>query len=72
MQGLRGGRAYRPCSAKLRGRQRLRGDEPGSRKALDTLDPKPYFLKHGENTWLAMRDYLDAAAAAASAPVIEK
>ncbi len=43
-----------------------------SRKTLDAVDPSPYFVKHGENTWVAMRDYLDAAAAAAAAPVIEK
>ena len=43
-----------------------------SRKALDTVDPTPYFIKHDENTWAAMRDYLDATTAAAAAPVIEK
>jgi glyoxylase-like metal-dependent hydrolase (beta-lactamase superfamily II) len=43
-----------------------------ARKALDTVDPTPYFAKHGDNTWAAMRDYLDAATAAAAAPVIEK
>jgi len=43
-----------------------------SRKALDTVDPTPYFLKYGENTWAAVRCYLDAITAAAAAPVIEK
>ncbi len=43
-----------------------------SRKALDTIDPTPYFVKHGENTWAAMREYLHAMTAAAAAPVIEK
>jgi glyoxylase-like metal-dependent hydrolase (beta-lactamase superfamily II) len=43
-----------------------------SRKALDAIDPTPYFVKHGENTWAAMREYLDAITAAAAAPVIEK
>jgi hypothetical protein len=43
-----------------------------SRKALDTVDPTPYFIKYGENTWAAVRGYLDAIAAAAAEPVIEK
>jgi glyoxylase-like metal-dependent hydrolase (beta-lactamase superfamily II) len=43
-----------------------------SRKALDTVDPTPYFVKYGENTWAGVRGYLDAVAAAAATPVIEK
>jgi glyoxylase-like metal-dependent hydrolase (beta-lactamase superfamily II) len=43
-----------------------------SRAALDTVDPTPYFVRYGENTWAAVRGYLDAVTAAASAPVIEK
>jgi glyoxylase-like metal-dependent hydrolase (beta-lactamase superfamily II) len=43
-----------------------------SRRALDTVDPTPYFLKYGENTWAALRGYLDAITAAAAAPVIEQ
>jgi glyoxylase-like metal-dependent hydrolase (beta-lactamase superfamily II) len=43
-----------------------------SRKALDTVDPAPYFVKHGESTWAAMNEYLAATTAAAAAPVIEK
>ena len=43
-----------------------------SRKALDTVDPTPYFVKYGENTWAALRGYLDAITAAAAGPVIEK
>ncbi len=43
-----------------------------SRKALDTVDPTPYFVKYGENTWAAVRGYLDAVTAAAAEPVIEK
>jgi glyoxylase-like metal-dependent hydrolase (beta-lactamase superfamily II) len=43
-----------------------------SRKALDTVDPTPYFVKYGQNTWAAVRGYLDAVTAAASEPVIEK
>ncbi|MDX6686926.1 MAG: hypothetical protein QOF86_3054 [Baekduia sp.] len=42
-----------------------------SRKALDTVDPTPYFVKYGENTWAAVRGYLDAVTAAAATPVIE-
>jgi glyoxylase-like metal-dependent hydrolase (beta-lactamase superfamily II) len=43
-----------------------------SRKALDTVDPTPYFVKYDQNTWAAVRGYLDAVTAAASEPVIEK
>jgi hypothetical protein len=43
-----------------------------SRKTLDAVDPTPYFVKYGDNTWAAVRGYLDAVTAAAAAPVIEK
>jgi glyoxylase-like metal-dependent hydrolase (beta-lactamase superfamily II) len=43
-----------------------------SRNALDTVDPTPYFVKYGENTWAAMNGYLDAVTTAAAAPVTEK
>jgi glyoxylase-like metal-dependent hydrolase (beta-lactamase superfamily II) len=43
-----------------------------SRRALDTVDPIPYFAECGENTWAAERGYVRAVAAAAAAPVIEK
>ena len=43
-----------------------------SRNALDTVDPTPYFIRYGENSWAAVRGYLDAIAAAAATPVIEK
>jgi glyoxylase-like metal-dependent hydrolase (beta-lactamase superfamily II) len=43
-----------------------------SRKALDTVDPTPYFVKYGENAWAGVRGYLDAITAAAAEPVIEK
>jgi glyoxylase-like metal-dependent hydrolase (beta-lactamase superfamily II) len=43
-----------------------------SRTALDTVDPTPYFIKYGDNTWAAVRGYLDAVAATAATPVIEK
>jgi len=42
-----------------------------SRHALDTVDPTPYFVKYGENTWAGVRGYLDAVTAAAATPVIE-
>ena len=42
------------------------------RTALATVDPTPYFAKYGENTWAAVKGYLDAVADAAAAPVIEK
>jgi glyoxylase-like metal-dependent hydrolase (beta-lactamase superfamily II) len=43
-----------------------------SRRALDTIDPTPYFVKYGENSWAALRGYLDAVTAAAAEPVIAK
>jgi glyoxylase-like metal-dependent hydrolase (beta-lactamase superfamily II) len=53
--------------------QRYMADiEAASRRALDTVDPTPYFVRYGENSWAAVRGYLDAVAAAAATPVIEK
>jgi glyoxylase-like metal-dependent hydrolase (beta-lactamase superfamily II) len=43
-----------------------------SRRALDTIDPTPYSVKYGENSWAALRGYLDAVTAAAAEPVIAK
>ena len=43
-----------------------------SRKAIDTVDPTRYFVKYGENTWAAVKGYLDEVTAVAAAPVIEK
>jgi glyoxylase-like metal-dependent hydrolase (beta-lactamase superfamily II) len=43
-----------------------------SRKALDSVDPTPYFTKLGEDGAAAVKGYLDAVTAAAAAPVIEK
>jgi glyoxylase-like metal-dependent hydrolase (beta-lactamase superfamily II) len=53
-------------------RQYLADIADSSRNALDTVDPTPYFLEHGDNPWAAERGYLDAITAAAAAPVIEK
>jgi glyoxylase-like metal-dependent hydrolase (beta-lactamase superfamily II) len=46
--------------------------EAGARSALGTVDATRYFQKYGNNTWAAVRGYLDAVAGAAAAPVIEK
>jgi hypothetical protein len=43
-----------------------------SRTAMDTVDPTPYFQKYGENSWAAVKEYLDAVTNAAAAPVIKK
>ena len=43
-----------------------------SRHAIDTVDPTPYFVKYGENSWAALKGYLDECAATTAAPVIEK
>ena len=42
------------------------------RTAIDTVDPTPYFVRYGENSWAAVKGYLDALADSAAAPVIEK
>jgi hypothetical protein len=43
-----------------------------SRKAIDSVDPTPYFQKYGDNVWAALKGYLDEVTATAAAPVIEK
>ena len=53
-------------------RQYMADVADSSRKALDTVDASPYFVKYGANTAAAVRGYLDAITAAAAAPVIEK
>ncbi len=53
-------------------RQYMADIATASRRTLDTIDPGPYFVKHGTDTWAALREYLDTSTAAAAAPVIEK
>jgi glyoxylase-like metal-dependent hydrolase (beta-lactamase superfamily II) len=43
-----------------------------SRKAIDSVDPTPYFEKYGENVWAALKGLLDEITETAAAPVIEK
>jgi glyoxylase-like metal-dependent hydrolase (beta-lactamase superfamily II) len=43
-----------------------------SKRALDTVDPTPYFVKYGGNTWAAVKGYLDEVTAVAAAPVVDK
>jgi glyoxylase-like metal-dependent hydrolase (beta-lactamase superfamily II) len=42
------------------------------RTALQTVDPTPFFVNYGANSWAAIKGYLDAAADAGAAPVIAK
>jgi glyoxylase-like metal-dependent hydrolase (beta-lactamase superfamily II) len=42
------------------------------RTALATVDPTPYFAKYGNNSWAAVKTYLDALSDYAAAPVIRK
>jgi len=44
----------------------------GARAALGTVDPTPFFVKYGNNSWAAIKGYLDAVADSAAAPVIQK
>ena len=53
-------------------RQYMADISDSSRTALDTVDPAPYFRKVAEDTWSAMRSYLDAITTAAATPVVEK
>jgi glyoxylase-like metal-dependent hydrolase (beta-lactamase superfamily II) len=43
-----------------------------SRKAIDSVDPTPYYQRYGENVWAALKGLLDETARTAAAPVIEK
>jgi len=43
-----------------------------SRKAIDSVDPTPFFAKYGENVWAGLKGYLDEIARTAAAPVVEK
>jgi glyoxylase-like metal-dependent hydrolase (beta-lactamase superfamily II) len=53
-------------------RQYMAAIADASRKALESVDPAPYFVERGENPWAAVRRHLDAVTAAAAGPVIEK
>src|SRR6476661_8558805 len=39
-----------------------------ARTALSTVDPTPFFVKYGNNSWAAIKGYLDAVADSAAAP----
>src|SRR6202008_2989763 len=41
-----------------------------SRKAIDSVDPTPYYERYGENVWAAVKGILDETARVAAAPVI--
>ena len=53
-------------------RQYIADIADSSRKALETVDPTPYFVKYEQTTWVAARGYLDAITTVAAAPVIDK
>jgi glyoxylase-like metal-dependent hydrolase (beta-lactamase superfamily II) len=42
------------------------------KQAIAAVDPTPFFVKYGNNSWAAVKAYQDAQCASASAPVIEK
>ncbi|WP_026178111.1 MBL fold metallo-hydrolase [Streptomyces hokutonensis] len=42
------------------------------RTALTTVDATPYFVKYGNNTWAAVKTYLDEVIAVAARPVVRK
>jgi glyoxylase-like metal-dependent hydrolase (beta-lactamase superfamily II) len=43
-----------------------------ARAALASVDPTPFFVKYGENSWAGVKAYLDLVADTATAPVVEK
>jgi glyoxylase-like metal-dependent hydrolase (beta-lactamase superfamily II) len=53
-------------------RQYLADISDGARTALATVDPTPYFVNYGQNSWAAVKTYLDAVTDYAAAPVISK
>ena len=42
------------------------------KKALVAVDPTPFFIRYGNNTWAAVKAYQDAQVDYAAAPVIKK
>ena len=44
----------------------------GVKKALVAVDPTPFFVKYGNNSWAAVKTYQDAQVAYAADPVIKK
>jgi glyoxylase-like metal-dependent hydrolase (beta-lactamase superfamily II) len=44
----------------------------GVTKALTAVDPTPFFVKYGNNSWAAVKTYQDAQVAYAADPVIKK
>jgi glyoxylase-like metal-dependent hydrolase (beta-lactamase superfamily II) len=42
------------------------------KKAIAAVDPTPFFVKYGNNSWAAVKTYQDAQCAYAAAPVIKK
>jgi glyoxylase-like metal-dependent hydrolase (beta-lactamase superfamily II) len=53
-------------------RQYMTDIAESSRNALDTVDPSRYFAKYGENTWAAVKGWLDEVTRTAATPVIDK
>jgi hypothetical protein len=43
-----------------------------SRKAIDSVDPTPFYEKYGENSWAAVKGLLDECARRTAKPVVEK
>jgi hypothetical protein len=44
----------------------------GVRNALTAIDPTPFFVKYGNNTWAAVKQYQAAQVDYAAGPVIKK
>ena len=42
------------------------------RAALAAVDPTPFFVRYGANTWAAVKTYVDTVTEQAAAPVIAK
>jgi hypothetical protein len=46
--------------------------EAGSREALASVDPVPYYMHYGENFWAGVKAHLNAVTERAARPVIAK
>ena len=44
----------------------------GAKASLTAVDPTPYFVKYGDNSWAALKEYQNAQIAYAANPVIKK
>ncbi|GIM93027.1 MBL fold metallo-hydrolase [Paractinoplanes toevensis] len=65
------GRIATPVDVRIQ--QQYNADlEESVKTALSTTDPTPFFVRYSANPWAGSRHYLEAVAAAAARPIVEK